>query len=527
MTIRGDTQTSRRRAIHVFWIGLAVLTVFRAWFNGVVPLTGEEAYYWSWSRHLDLCYFDHPPLVAWVIRLCTAVLGTSVGAVRAPALLCHTATAVVVCHCAWRITRDAEAAAWAGACFATAIFFGVTATMIIPDAVLFLCWALTVWLAVEAMQAGRQKLWPLAGVALGLSGLAKFHGVLLALSIGLFVVLSRRQRRLIRSGWFMLGVVIAGAMTLPVFVWNAREGWPTFAFQLARRHKSVWGSPVHVIEMLAAPFAYMGLVLFPLLVAGCVAGFRRGVREGREDLLFLAIACAGPFAFFLVPSVFVRIDPQWAAPAFLSAIPLGVMLGMRLARDGARRWRLDRVLRASVAVNGAVLAAAYGAVLAVVAFPGVVPRDIGVLGYRRQFQTKRLGRVYGWEEIGRRLRAEIETLGGDDRAFIYSRTGYGTASAACFYSGGRARTFIFDTPPEDGLQFFIWERKARVAGMNAVVISRKEKYVDLGFLRGYFERVERAEDLVIMGGGREQQRLFIARAWNLRGKPNQLMSPGR
>jgi hypothetical protein len=38
----------------------------------------------------------------------------------------------------------------------------------------------------------------------------------------------------------------------------------------------------------------------------------------------------------------------------------------------------------------------------------------------------------------------------------------------------------------------------------------------------YFERVEREPDMVITRGGHEQRRFFMARAWNLRTKPNQL-----
>jgi hypothetical protein len=32
-----------------------------------VPLTGDEAYYWEWAKHLALGYADHPPMVAYLI----------------------------------------------------------------------------------------------------------------------------------------------------------------------------------------------------------------------------------------------------------------------------------------------------------------------------------------------------------------------------------------------------------------------------------------------------------------------------
>ena len=32
------------------------------------PITFDEAYYWMWSKHLAGGYYDHPPMVAVVIR---------------------------------------------------------------------------------------------------------------------------------------------------------------------------------------------------------------------------------------------------------------------------------------------------------------------------------------------------------------------------------------------------------------------------------------------------------------------------
>jgi dolichol-phosphate mannosyltransferase len=45
-------------------------------------LLPEEAYYWNYSRHLDIGYLDHPPMVAWLIRLGTMVFGQNEFGVR-------------------------------------------------------------------------------------------------------------------------------------------------------------------------------------------------------------------------------------------------------------------------------------------------------------------------------------------------------------------------------------------------------------------------------------------------------------
>jgi len=515
------TRHHNSRVVRFFFIALAGVTIFRGVCNTLFPLTGEEAYYWMWSRHLALCYFDHPPLIAWIIRLFTSLLGHSVFAVRFPALLSHTVTAIVLFWCAWRITRDREIAAWAGGLFTVTLFFAALATIAIPDSYLFLFWSLSIWLTIEATRKDRQKLWLAVGVTLGLCMLTKFHGILLALSIFMYLLIAKRQRHHLQSGWFYLGMLTAGLLTMPIFIWNIQEGWPTLGFQLAGRHTYVFGSPVYFIEMLVTPLAYIGPVLFPLSVAGVVWGFRKGFREKKDDLLFLSLASALPYFFFLVPSLFIKIDPQWAAPGFLSGIILAALFGMELYRDTLRpRWQ-QKLPTVSLKVNGILLLVIYGFGLALLVLPDLFPRDLVLLEHRsKRTKTEKFGSIYGWQEIGKRLREEIDLLGGPENAFIYGRKGRCTSAAFCFYAGGEAETFIFASPPRDGHQFYFWENKADVEGMNAVVVATKERYIDYTFLKAHFEKVEGAPDLVITRGGTEQQHFYIVRAWDLLKKPN-------
>src|SRR5579875_247550 len=69
------------------WTIVAAVTIMRGIAAFTVPLTGDEAYYWEWSRHLAFGYTDHPPMVAWTIAL-FSFLGTSPGAVRFGFVVC-------------------------------------------------------------------------------------------------------------------------------------------------------------------------------------------------------------------------------------------------------------------------------------------------------------------------------------------------------------------------------------------------------------------------------------------------------
>ena len=53
----------------------------------LTPLTFDEAYYWMWSKHLAGGYYDHPPMVALVIRLGTMIAGDTELGVRLVSIL--------------------------------------------------------------------------------------------------------------------------------------------------------------------------------------------------------------------------------------------------------------------------------------------------------------------------------------------------------------------------------------------------------------------------------------------------------
>ena len=75
----------------------------RALMAALVPLTADEAYYWLWSKHLDLGYLDHPPVIAWLIRAGTMLLGNTPLGIRAGGIVRRAAASVAP----WRFRQSA------------------------------------------------------------------------------------------------------------------------------------------------------------------------------------------------------------------------------------------------------------------------------------------------------------------------------------------------------------------------------------------------------------------------------------
>src|ERR1700724_4554554 len=77
-----DLRLVRNTAVTILAL-VALRLVAAAW----TPLTFDEAYYWMWSKHLAPGYYDHPPMVALVIRLGTLIAGDTELGVRLVSIL--------------------------------------------------------------------------------------------------------------------------------------------------------------------------------------------------------------------------------------------------------------------------------------------------------------------------------------------------------------------------------------------------------------------------------------------------------
>ena len=160
-----------------------VLAVLRIAFFVAPDLYPEEAYYWNYAAHLDIGYLDHPPMVAWLIHLGTALFGDGEFGVRAPLILCSIATAFFT----FRLTEllfDRRAAWMAVLLVQLLPFFFLTGFMITPDAPLTAFWSGGLYFLALALLREKAGAWFGLGVCLGLGMLSKYTIALLSAKTG-------------------------------------------------------------------------------------------------------------------------------------------------------------------------------------------------------------------------------------------------------------------------------------------------------------------------------------------------------
>ncbi len=222
------------RAVVTVWIIVAAVTIMRAIADYRVPLTGDEAYYWEWSRHLAFGYVDHPPAVAWTIRA-FAGLGMVPGAVRIGFVLCGIVATLAAAATATRLARgDRRAGAVTAIAFALTPLFSMAFGSATPDGPFLAFWTLTLWLAVRAFDGRRRLDFALLGFALGLALLSRMFAFALLFGVAMYACTPRR--RVLWSAGLGWSFVIAAAVYAPFVWWNATHHWLTFDFTFVGRH---------------------------------------------------------------------------------------------------------------------------------------------------------------------------------------------------------------------------------------------------------------------------------------------------
>jgi 4-amino-4-deoxy-L-arabinose transferase-like glycosyltransferase len=209
------------------WAVAAGAALLRALMTAGLELYADEAYYWLWSRRPALGYFDHPPMVAWLIALSSAILPGEIG-VRILFIACGGLAVVFAALAAGEASDDPRAPVYAALLAAAAPLLAMTGALALPDAPVEAAYAASTWLVARA----RGRRWLAAGVAVGLALLSKYTTALLAPALVLLLLWDRDLRDELRTPWPWAGAAVAIAVFLPCLLWDWGHGFVSLGFQL-------------------------------------------------------------------------------------------------------------------------------------------------------------------------------------------------------------------------------------------------------------------------------------------------------
>ncbi len=357
--------------------------------------------------------------------------------------------------------------------------FHLIAPALLPDAALNVFWVATLLAAWIALRKASKLAWLATGVAFGLALMSKYHGVLLPACLALVVLSGPGDRHWIfRPHPYLAG--LAGLLVFaPNILWNARNDWISYAFQLKHGGGSGELELSNVLEAVGGQLAFAGPVLMLLLPAAAWAVCRSSFSLHGDR--FLVLTSLPVFLFFGVIGSFGKILPHWPfAGWWTGALLIGVVLDRRLSAPASRRWK--RAWNASWITSGLIAVLMYPVLL----FP-VIPRVYMAAAAVSDRIAERIewaptippydpkldisNDLYGWNRIAAETVLVHHRQPNPERTFLFAHR---------FFTASQVAVYLPDTIPITTLghradQYRLWFDAGEYRGWDAVMIDH-ERY---------------------------------------------------
>ena len=402
------------RLIRNTTVTVLALVVLRLVGAAWTPLTFDEAYYWMWSKHLAFGYYDHPPMVAFVIRAGTLIAGDTELGVRLVSILLALPMSFALYRTAAILFGGQRVAATATILLNVTLMAAVGTLIVTPDSPLLVASSFVMFSLAKVLETGRGAWWLAVGAAVGAALLSKYTALFFGPAILLWLVSVPKLRRWLISPWLYLGGAVALAMFSPVILWNADHDWVSFIKQIGRSRIEDF-KPSFIGELIPTQIAFATPLVFVLGAMGLYALLRRdsGALAARAliNAIFWTIV-----VYFIWHSLHARVEANWFAPVY-PAFAIAAAVAAHLTRWDLRWQRIvDFCLRWASPV-GIVMFALL-----------IVQANTGVLsGFRRDATVRSVG--VGWPELA----AGIEAVRVRTGAACVLAPDYGTTSWLAFY----------------------------------------------------------------------------------------------
>jgi len=487
--------TLRDKLIFFF---VAALFAFRLFTISVVQLAPDEAYYWYWGLNPSLSYADHPPMVAWVMALFTALGGDTELFVRLGGFLLSVAALFFLWDTARTLFPSVrELAGDVLLAFNATLLFPAGCIVQTPDTPMLFFWAAATWCGSRIVTGGAGWWWYGWGAALGLGLLSKYTMILLVpCTFGFLLFCPSLRHWLVRKEpW--LGLVVAFGIFSPVLYWNWQHDWLSFTYQLKQgfspKQKAVF---LKVLEYLGGQAGVATPILFILFVAYSVKALRIHLEKSRPACLYLLMLSWPVLAFFGFSTAMGKVaEANWPAPAYIA----GFVLAGAVFRDLYASRPAHRRLAAAGLALGLAATLVIQAHLTRPFLPFPPQKD-----QVRQF--------HGWRELGAQVSRIIAENPSGQGYILVSDKGT-TLAEAVFYSGARMTGLDLFQPER---YVFLGDLSA-LRGKDAVLVLHGSNEAGLKRYEGYFDSIEPAgaHDCLFRGEKIDglSVRLFIARGF--------------
>jgi hypothetical protein len=439
----------------------------------------DEPYYLACARRLAWGYVDHPPLSPLILRATTAILGSSMVAIRLPAALAGALTAFLTGRIARQLGGGLFAQLTAAACLFVGPGYLILFGFFSMNAFEVLAWASVASLLIDALAAQARgpgaREFVLLGVVLGAAALNKHSALLYAGALAVGLLFSGSRRALwTRGPWSALAIALL--LLLPNLIWQHAHAWISLDFYRLQGSKNI-DTPV--------PLGILNQALFinPAALPFCVLG-----------LWFLLFSPAGArhrafgVAYLLLLGCLLALHSSRAdriAGAYPVLFAAGAVVLERYTRARALSWRVGLV--SLLVVGGAGLMPLALPILQ----PSIAARYAQALGVVPQIEREAaalpewLAERLGWPELVASIADVAHGLPPEERRRV-------TVLASSYDIAGAVELF----GPAHGLQRVLSPHNSYLLWGDEFSFEPSDVIIAVGFseaqLRKHFREVQRA-----------------------------------
>ncbi len=458
-----------------FYLILGLVLLGKILFAGLIPITGDEAYFVVWANHPDYGYYDHPPMVAWLISP-LLWFGQNELSVRLPAILTNLLIALSI----YRLLKPATGSAnWhentTKARLIALLFVLLPASLfnvfITTDTPLILFSFLSALFMYKALQHERLYYSMLSGAFLGAAVLSKYLVAVLGISyLALFLFYPPARRH-----WkhFLLMSLCTLPFVLLNLYWNYSHCWTNILFNLLNRNR-------HTGPGIGTLLVYLATLLYlytPLPFYYLYRWWRN--RSRNTDLaagfwLYLGLV---PLALFALIALKKTVGLHW----LFAFVPF-LLIALHRLLTSRQLHRLLRLVMLFTVVHALV-------------FAGFILAPLDSLSKSRVYRSLVFG--YKQNEI-------LAQLARYEKDYVFATDSYSPSAVMAFYR--RKPVLVFGKGSYHGRQDDLNTDYRRLDGKNILILSKSKTRL-AGFTRFFRSsrllhiRQQRAVFHVLLGQG--------------------------
>ncbi|TRX42313.1 ArnT family glycosyltransferase [Flavobacterium restrictum] len=311
---------------HKLFLLIAVATLVRCCIATTLNLGNDEVYYLTYAQHLQWNYFDHPPMVALLIRLTTLNLWlTNDFFVRLGSILFSGINTYLIYAIGTKIKNE-NTGFIAAVLFSTSIYSSIIAgVFILPDAPQLFFWMVSLWLLIEIVTTNTSKNQLninllLFGLTTGLCVMSKIHGVFLWLGFGLYILIYKRN--LLSNVYLYLAVLLTLMLISPILFWNIDNHFITYTFHSNRVSIHSGLNSSSFFRELFGGILYNNPINYFLISITLIAMCKNQITLAQPVKRILLLSGLPLLVIILFISLFRDTLPHWSGPGFTALLLL-------------------------------------------------------------------------------------------------------------------------------------------------------------------------------------------------------------